>query len=189
MKHTLLFLSVLYFCIGCNNQYPNHQITVTEYYSAFDTGDFSKIKSLVSDSITIVSGDFTTPYTKESFYTFFKWDSVFQTNYKLINLKNQDEQVVATVTMSSIRNEFLKNSSMSCGYEISFDAGKISKLKELDCPGADWNAWQMERDALVAWIKVKHPELDGFINDMTMEGAKKYLEAIEFYKNRKVPNE
>ena len=73
---------------------------------------------------------------------------------------------------------------MACGYKISFNNGKISKLEELECTGADWNIWQNEVNTLVNWVKKHHPELDGFIHDLTMEGAVKYLKAIELYDNR-----
>jgi len=49
---------------------------------------------------------------------------------------------------------------------------KITKIEALECSDANWNVWQAERDSLVNWVKINHPELDGFINDLTMNGAK-----------------
>lgn len=74
---------------------------------------------------------------------------------------------------------------MTCQYKISFNSGKISKIEELECKDADWNIWQKKRDSLVSWTKKNHPELDGFINDMTMNGAINYLKAIELYETDK----
>ena len=182
MRYTLLLLSLLLYCMGCKYKNSNHQKTVTEYYSAFDSRDFQKIHHLISDQITLVSGDFTTPYSKDRFYTFYKWDSVFQTNYDLIHLERIDDHIKATVSLSSIRNEYLNNNAMTCAYNIYFDEDKISKIEELDCTNVNWADWQSERDTLVDWIKIHHPELDGFINDMTKKGAQNYLKAIEYYR-------
>lgn len=55
----------------------------------------------------------------------------------------------------------------------------------MECVDADWNIWQMERDSLVKWVSINHPELDGFIHDLTMNGAINYLKAIELYENSK----
>ncbi|WP_299215729.1 hypothetical protein [uncultured Dokdonia sp.] len=185
MKNTLLFLFFLWFFTGCNHQKVTHQETVTSYYQARDTGDFEQLKTLVHDSITIISGDYVMPYNPTSFYEVFKWDSIFKPSYTLVDVEEQNDQVIASVAMSSLRNEFLKNELMTCQYEISFTAGNISRIKELDCKDVDWGVWAKERDSLVNWTKVHHPELDGFINDMTMNGALQYLKAIAFYKNRK----
>ena len=70
---------------------------------------------------------------------------------------------------------------MTCQYKISFISGKISEIESLECKGADWQIWQKEVNSLVSWIKINHPILDGFINDMTMNGAMNYLKAIELY--------
>ena len=71
---------------------------------------------------------------------------------------------------------------MTCQFKISFNAGKISRIESMDCKDADWGLWQTERDTLVNWIDKNHMELNGFINDMTMNGAMNYLKAIELYK-------
>ena len=53
---------------------------------------------------------------------------------------------------------------------------------------ANWEIWQRERDSLVNWIKENHPELDGFVHDLSMEGAQNYLKAISLYKKRTINN-
>ena len=146
---------------------------------------YNELKTLINDSITIVAGDYVMPYTDDSFYEEFKWDSTFRPSYKIVELEEKNNQVIALVTLNSVRNEFLKNNTMTCQYQISFNSGKISKIEELECKDADWNIWKKERDSLVSWVKKNHPELDGFINDMTMNGAINYLKAIELYETDK----
>ena len=123
------------------------------------------------------------PYNHDGFYEVFKWDSIFRTSYEIVGLEEMDNRIMVSVVLNSIRNEFLKNSSMTCKYKISFRFGKISKIEELECKDVDWNIWEKERDSLVNWIQKNHPELDGFINDMTMNGAMNYIKAIELYRN------
>ncbi len=185
MRTSLLVLFLLYFLVGCAEEKLTHQQSVTTYFNARDTGNYHELKTVVADSITIVAGDFVMPYAPDTFYEQFKWDSVFQPSYEIVDLVEIDDEIVATVTLNSIRNAFLKNAGMTCRYKISFAYRKISKIEELECKGADWNIWQKERDSLVNWIKKKHPELDGFIHNMTMSGALNYLKAIELYKKAK----
>ena len=125
------------------------------------------------------------PYDHDSFYEVFKWDSIFKPSYNIVELQEKNNQIIASVALNSVRNEFLKNKLMKCRYKISFSSGKISKIEELECKDADWNIWQKERDSLVNWTRKNHPELDGFINDMTMNGALNYLKAIELYETDK----
>ena len=185
MKNTLLILSLLYILTGCNDQNLTRQEAVTTYYNARDISNFDELKTVINDSITIISGDYVMPYNHDGFYQQFKWDSIFKTSYKIVELEEKNNQIIASVTMNSIRNEFLKNSDMICQYKVSFNAGKISKIEELDCKNADWSIWQKERDSLVGWIHKNQPELNGFIHDMTMKGAQNYLKAIALYESDK----
>ncbi len=92
---------------------------------------------------------------------------------------------MATVASKSLRYAFLKNNPLTCRFTITFNSGKISRIESGECAGADWNIWEKERDSLVDWIKTNHPKLDGFINEMTMDGAIRYLQAIELYETNK----
>lgn len=179
-KISLIFISILITTCTEKKSGPSDQIT--EYYEGFKNSDYNQIKRTISDSLTIIEGDYIMDFTPESFYKQFKWDSVFKPVYKLVTLENEDEQVVATVSVNSLRFDFLKNNPLTCKHKFYFKSGKINKIENLDCTDVNWEIWQKERDSLVNWTKLNHPELDGFINDLSMKGAKDYLNAIELYK-------
>ena len=42
-------------------------------------------------------------YSQESFYEQFKWDSIFQPTYEIVELEDQNDQIIATVASSSKR--------------------------------------------------------------------------------------
>ena len=185
MKNYFILFSLITFLAGCSNEKLSSAELVTKYYDAFNASDFTQLAPLITDSITIVEGDYVIPFSHDSFHEHFKWDSIFQPTYKIVELEGQNNQIIATVTSSSKRYKFLKNDPLTCRFKISFDSDKITKLEALECLDTDWNVWQKERDSLVNWIEINHPKLDGFIHDLTMNGAKNYLRAIELYKNRK----
>jgi len=37
----------------------------------------------------------------------------------------------------------------------------------------------------LSWVSENHPELNGFINDQTEAGGKKFLKALELYETKK----
>ncbi|EPR71726.1 hypothetical protein ADIWIN_3173 [Winogradskyella psychrotolerans RS-3] len=185
MKHILLSLIVLVFT-NCADKPSTESEQITAYYKGYINSDYEQIKKVLSDSLTTVFGDYITTYSHQSYYEQFKWDSIFKPVYKLDALKYEEGQFIATVSIRSLKLEFLKNTPMTCRYQFQFIAGKISRIEELDCNSVDWNVWQNEVDTLVNWIKINHPEMDGFIHDLSMQGAIDYLKAIELYKNREV---
>ncbi len=185
MKGSLLELFLLYCLMGCAEEKLTKQQHVITDFKARDAGDYQELKTVVDDSITIVSGDYIMPYNHDGFYEQFKWDSVFKPSYEIVALEEKNSHIIAAVTLNSIRNTFLKNSGMTCRYKISFNSEKISKIEELECEGVDWSVWQKERDSLVEWVNKNHPELAGFLTDMTMNGSQKYLKAIVLYEKAK----
>ncbi|MBU2947883.1 hypothetical protein [Zobellia uliginosa] len=183
MKITLLILSLLLALTACNTQNPTHKETVTTYYQAFDSGDFNTIKTVANDSLTIVSGDFVVPYNHVSLYEMFKWDSIFRSSYEIIEMEGKGTEVIATIGQKNLRNAFLQKNPLKYQVKISFTSDKVSKIEELGYTDNDFSVWSAKKDTLVSWVKENHPELDGFVNDMTMTGAMNYLRAIEFYES------
>jgi len=184
MKNTFLILFVIGLLFGCGNKELSRKETVTTYYKAFDSGDFEKLKTVIQDSITLISGDFVMPFDKDSFNEFYKWDSIFKPSYEILELVEDNDRLIATISQKNIRNTFLKNNPLKFNVKVSFTAGKITKLEELEYFDVNWDTWSQRRDSLVNWIQLNHNELDGFVNDMTMTGATNYLKAIELYEGR-----
>jgi hypothetical protein len=185
MKNTLPLLFLGCFVIGCADPKPTHKETVSTYYEAFNAGDYPKIKTVIHDSITLIEGDYTMPFDHDSYYDHFQWDSVFKPTYELLKLEEKDDQLITTVASSSVRYAFLKNNTLTTNLRISFTQGKISKIEILEGVNTDWDAWQKERDSLVDWTHKNHPELDGFINDLSRKGALNYVKAIGYYQTHK----
>lgn len=185
MKKTILILFLIGVLNSCDNQKISHKEAVTTYYKAFDSGEFNNIKEVIHDSITLISGDFVMPFDKNSFYEFYTWDSIFKPSYEVIELVEENDDVIATISQKNTRNAFLKNNPLKLNVKISFLSGKITKVEELDYIDVDWDTWAQRRDSLVSWIKTNHSNLDGFVNDLTMQGAINYERAIELYDNRK----
>ncbi len=181
MKKTLFILALI-LVVSCTQRNSTPSEAIREYYAGFENGDYNRVKRTIADSLAITEGDYVMSFTPESFYEQFKWDSVFKPNYNLVELEDHDGRMVATVAVKSLRFEFLKNNPLTCKHRFHFQSGKIAKIESLDCIDANWEIWQKERDSLVEWTKINHPELDGFINDLSMKGAINYLKAIALYK-------
>lgn len=183
MKKIAVILLSTFIMMGCVDKKSSNTERTEKYFNARNSFEYKEIQDLISDSLTVIEGDYVMHYSQESFYEVFRWDSVFQTTYEIVELKEMDEQIVASISLSSIRNRFLKNDLMTCQFKLTFTSGKISTIESLDCKGANWEIWQNGVNNLVDWIEDNHPELNGFIHDMTMNGAKNYLKAISLYES------
>ncbi len=183
MKHILVFL-IFVLVASCTEKQLTESEQLKAYYKGYKNANYESIRNVIADSLTTVYGDYTTTFTPEHYYEQFKWDSIFEPVYELVAIDEIDDQIIATVTMRSLKLEFLKNNPMTCQYQFQFTSGKISRIEELDCNDANWKVWKQEVDTLVDWVKINHPELDGFIHDLSMQGAIDYVKAIELYENR-----
>lgn len=183
MKRNLFFL-LAFIIVSCSNLKITKTEQVAAYYNGFINSDYNQVKATLADSLTTISGDYITPFTPESYYEQFKWDSVFQPTYEILKLENKNGNLEASVKLQSLKLKFLKNNPMTCINKFYFDLGRINKIVYLDCADADWKVWKQGVDSLVNWTKQNHPELDGFIHDLSMKGAQDYLKAIELFKKR-----
>ncbi len=160
------------------------QDIIEAYYGGLNAADFKQVRDVVADSFTLIEGEFVTPLTRDEHYVVFQWDSVFATTYTIEKIEAIEDGARALVASSSKRYAFLKNNPLTCEMTFSLSAGKIARVKVGDCAHADWEVWASRRDSLVSWVDDNHPELSGFINDLTKEGAENYLRAIELYESR-----
>lgn len=178
----ILYLFLGCIVTGCSNTTKMRTEKVTAYYKGFEDSDYRQIKRTIADSLITINGDFTSAFSRESYYQQFKWDSVFKPVYKLVKIENQNGHSIATVSVHTSKFEFLKNNPLIFKQQFSFNSGKISKIENIGFIDVNWETWQNELKTLVDWVKDNHPELNGFQFNLTMKGAIDYTHAIELYK-------
>lgn len=180
MKKILLLFLLMAFT-ACSEKQHTKAEQITAYYEGFKNADYKQIKRTLADSLITTEGDYIMAFSREGYYEKFRWDSVFKPVYKLVSIENRKEDPIATITIRSLKHEFLENSPMTCSYRFHFESGKIAKIENLECPDANWETWAEQVDTLVNWVKLNRPELDGFIHDLTMKGAIDYVNAMALY--------
>lgn len=169
---------------ACSSKETSHIATVKNYYSGFNNGDYKLIETQLSDSLTITEGDYVMNFTPETFETHFKWDSVFVPQVKIINIEQQENDLLVTISASSKRFEFLRNNPLVTKHLVHFTNGKISRIDNVDFINTDWKLWTEQKEGLTQWIANNHKELDGFMIDQTLQGGLNYLKAIDLYTKR-----
>jgi hypothetical protein len=162
----------------------NKEQLARDYYQALDASDFKRIAQLQFDSIRVKEGPFTATYSVKDYVTWLQWDSVFQPTYKVLDAKLVDSAVELTISKVCKRIEFLNGGPMVSKERMQFKEGKIHNLEIKEFIAFDGERWNSKREKLVNWIKENHPELDGFINDQTLQGGLNYLKALELYQSR-----
>lgn len=176
----LLFIFGLLY--SCNP--PNNQVVLEKYFEGYYNQGFNSISSLLADSVTIKElPDYEMKYSRDEFRIFYQWDSVFQPRHKFTIIEQTDTTIDYIEERYSKRFEFLQHNPLKLKQRIYFQQGKILILENREYLNFDVEKWMSNRDSLVSWIDGNHPELSGFIYDMTKEGAENYLKAIELYKN------
>lgn len=183
--YTILLLLVI---SACSSKEASHIATVKNYYSGFNNGDYKLIETQLSDSLTITEGDYVMNFTPETFETHFKWDSVFVSQVKIIDIEQQENDLLITISASSKRFEFLRNNPLVTKHLVHFTNGKISRVDNVDFINTDWKLWTEQKEGLTQWIANNHKELDGFMIDQTLQGGLNYLKAIDLYTNRENNN-
>ena len=180
----LIFLSPSF--LSCDNpiEKSDQKSTYKNYIDALNQSDLTKASSYISENFILSELTFIQTNDKSDWFIQYKWDSVFQPNYKIIEIVETDSNLIVTMSKICNRIRYLHNEPTIIKSVIDFENGKISKDNTYEYKVFDFNRWQSKRDSLVLWISINHPSLDGFIYDQTIEGAQNYLKAIDLYTNK-----
>jgi len=154
------------------------------YFKTLDNSDYAEISDWFLDSLKTIEGEYISTYSKEGYLEFLKWDSVFDPSYQILEIEEENGIVKAKISKTDKRILFLHKKPFITNQIINFHKDKIIGI-EIDYMNFDYPTWEKNKSELLIWINKNHPELNGFINDLTEAGGTKFLKAIELYKNKK----
>lgn len=187
-KIALLLISIL-FLSGCTSTEKkiDRLSIANQYYEALHTADSLKMVTLLADSVIVrqTEYDYEEVFTKDSYANkWLQWDAEFQPKYMIEDIQLENQKVKAIVSKVDKRINFLHKAPIVTKEVLHFSEGKIDQIETEKYLIFDDSIFVQRRDSLVNWIKNNHPELDGFIYDQTVRGAKNYLKAIELYNTK-----
>lgn len=156
---------------------------VKQYYEVLNTANYDKAKALIADSLLTTEGEYTKVFSQQDYINLLKWDAVFEPEYKLINIEEDEGVIKTTISQTNQRILFLHKSPIVFNQIIRFENDKISSVEMPSYVVFNDSIFSSNRGKLLKWIKQNHPEMKSFIYDQTEEGARNYLNAINLYKN------
>ncbi|WP_405246802.1 hypothetical protein [Cellulophaga sp. Asnod2-G02] len=185
-KIIVLFLLLTIGFISCKNSEKNiDRVEIAkQYFKVLDNSDYSQMSDWFADSLKTIEGEHINTYSKNDYLEFLKWDSVFDPNYKILEIEQKDGIVYAKISKTDKRIFFLHEKPFITNQIVNFQKDKITSV-ETDYLNFDYQNWEKNKNSLLSWIDKNHPELNGFINEQTEAGGKKFLKALELYKNKK----
>ncbi|MCU4176910.1 hypothetical protein [Carboxylicivirga sp. N1Y90] len=186
MNYKAFIFIALTLILGCQSftKENANERSVRLYIHSLNEANYHNLDQLMSDSILMSEQEYTILKGKEQFHTFFQWDSVFSPYYHLLHIQETKNGINTTISKNCKRITFLQDSASIYKTTFYFDKNKISKIHTTENVYFDTARWTQNRDTLVNWINQNHPELNGFIYNMTAEGAENYLEAMRLFKEQ-----
>lgn len=182
---TLLLLLTIGFISCKNSEKEIDRVEIAKlYYKVLDNSEYSKISNWFTDSIKTIEGEHKNTYSKDEYLEILKWDSVFEPNYEILEIEQKDGIVKAKISKMDKRILFLHEKPFITNQIIRFQKDKIASV-ETDYVNFDYPTWEKNKSGLMSWIDKNHPELTGFIYDLTEDGGIRFLKAIELYNNKK----
>jgi len=178
----LLLLVGLVSCKKSENTIDKLEIT-EKYFVALDESNSTKMKDLLNDSLitTIPKYEYEVRYSKNDYLgKWLKWDSIFEPTYKVLEMNLENGIVKAKVSKVDNRILFFMQKPFLTNEILRFKNDKIITV-ETEYLNFDEETWGKNRNRLLSWVSENHPELNGFINDQTEAGGKKFLKALELY--------
>lgn len=187
-KIIVLSLLIIGFISCKNTEKENNRVQIAkQYFEALDESNSSKMKILLADSlITLIPKyEYEVRYSKNDYVgKWLKWDSVFEPTYKVLEINLENGIIKAKVSKVDKRILFFMQKPFLTNEILRFKNNKIITI-ETEYLNFDEETWGKNRNKLLSWNSKNHPELNGFINDQTEAGGKKFLKALELYKNKK----
>src|SRR5690606_1551669 len=186
----LLLLLTIGFTSCKNSEKEIDKLEIAKkYFVALDESNSSKMKDLLTDSLitSIPKYEYEVRYSKNDYIEkWLKWDSIFEPTYEVLEMNMENGAVKAKVSKSDKRIFFFMQKPFISNEILKFKDDKIIAI-ESEYINFDEETWGKNRTELLNWTKENHPELklDHFINVQTESGGKKFLKAIELYKNKK----
>ena len=174
-----MFLMAL--LVSCNDKISNLE-TAKAYYDVLNKSDYSKVPLLFLDSILSKEGDYKKVFSQPDYIEFLKWDAVFKSEHKLLEIKEKEGVVFAMVSQNDKRIMFLNEEPIITNQVIRFKNGKISSVEIIDYVVFNEKTFVKNRAKLLNWINENHPELNDFLYDQTESGGLNYIKAIDLFK-------
>lgn len=183
----LLLLLTLGFTSCKNSEKGIDKIEIAkQYYKALDNSDHSALASLLTDSLLTkeTEYDYEQTFSLNEYVEWMKWDSVFDPQYKILEIEEKNGVIKARISKEDHRISFLHEEPIVTSEIIRFDKNKIKTIERTNVLFND-SVFVKNRTEFLNWIDQNYPEWNGFIYDQTKNGGMKYLKAIERYKNEK----
>ncbi len=137
--------------------------------------------AFMEDSIQITEMNYVLTKNRNEFNRQFLWESAFEPQYKIIDIRETSFGATAKITKTDKRIDFLQDSAIIYKIEARFSDNLISHIKLTEYVQFNYAKWQARRNSLIEWTKIHHPELPAFVNDMTPQGAKNYVKVLGLY--------
>lgn len=186
LKYSILFSAIACLLMSCRttNGFSSEKM-VNDYYSGLSSGNFDLFAKYLADDVKTVEMDQVLTTDIEGLKTQYRWDSVFKPKYRIMDLSENEDSVYVTISKNCIRTRFLQDSALIYKATFVVSDEKIQSIETTDYVYLNLEKWPVRRDSLVSWTERNHPNLSGFIYDLTPEGAEKYLKAMELYSDQK----
>jgi len=180
----IITLSLFALILGTCTQ-RNYEKQARAFYQAMNNSSLSALEELYDDSVRIGNDGEFISYSFADYQNWLSWDSTFNPTYKVLELKQSEDYVEATISKACTRIIYLNGEPTVFKEKLRFKNGRIRSVESTELILFHTEKWVNRRDTLVNWTAEKHPELVGFIYDQTKQGAINYLKAIELFEEAK----
>lgn len=181
MKKALVFILFISLLVNSCNTTKDKIVIAQAYYKVLNTGGYSKIPELLSDSILSKEIDYSKSFSQQTFIELLKWDATFNPEYKILEIKQEGEIVKAKISKVDNRIRFLHKEPIITNEVLRFQKNKVVSVEIVEYVIFNDSVFSENRSKLLNWVEKHRPDLNGFLHDQTPKGALKYLEAINLY--------